>query len=133
MYKEPRIKTLPAAFMLVLFLIVSFFASEGMLLCLGEDGHVAIEFVDIHNGSGFGAQLAGMENNDCGPCKDVQFLSSPVYTRDALHNTQTPPLTSLSSMTPSLPSKEYFVKHVNLPQYSHHKTLATLHSVVLLI
>ena len=89
MIKELHLKTLPAAFMLVLFLFVSFFGSEGTLLCFGKDGHVAIEFVDVHNGSGFGAQLAGMENDACGPCKDVQFLSSPAYTRNASHNTQT--------------------------------------------
>ena len=133
MYKEPRIKTLPAAFMLVLFLVVSFFGSEGTLLCFGKDGHMAIEFVDAHNGSGFGSQLAGMENDACGPCKDVQFLSSPAYTRNASHNTQTLSLMSSSPISPSLPSKEYPDKYINLPQYSHHKTLASLHSVVLLI
>ena len=96
MYKEPHLKTLPAAFMLVLFLVVSFFGSEGTLLCFGKDGHMAIEFVDVHNGSGFGSQLAGMENDACGPCKDVQFLSSPAYTRNASQNTQTLPLISSS-------------------------------------
>ncbi len=130
---KPHLKTLPAAFMLVLFLVVSFFGSEGTLLCFGKDGHVAIEFADACNGSGFGLQHAGMESDACGPCKDVQFLSSPAYTRNASHNTQTLPLISSSSMSPSLPLKEYSQKHINLPQYSHHKALASLHSVVLLI
>ena len=133
MPKELHLKTLPAAFMLVLFLVVSFFGSEGTLLCFGKDGHMAIEFVDVHNGSGFGAQLEGMENDACGPCKDVKFLSSPVYTRNVSYNPQTPPLISLSSISPSLPLKEYSKNHINLPQYSHHKALASLHSVVLLI
>ena len=131
MYKEPRIKTLPVAFMLVLFLVVSFFVSEGMLLCFGEDGHVAIEFADACNGSGFGLQHVGMENDSCGLCTDVQFLSSPAFTRNASHNKQTTPL--ISSISLALPSKEHSNKPVNLPHHSHHKTLASLHSVILLI
>jgi hypothetical protein len=133
MIRELHLKTLPAAFMLVLFLVVSFFGSEGTLLCFGKDGHMAIEFVDVHNGSGFGAQLEGMGKDNCGPCKDVKFLSSPVYTRNVSYDTQTLPLISASSISPSLPLKEYSKNHINLPQYSHHKALASLHSVVLLI
>ena len=133
MNREPHLKNFPAAFMLVLFLVASFFGSEGTLLCFGKDGHMAIEFVDVHNGSGFGAQLEGMENDACGPCKDVKFLSSPVYTRNLSYNAQTPQLISSSSISPSLPLKEYSKNHINLPQYSHHKALAGLHSVVLLI
>ena len=133
MIKELHLKTLPAAIMLVLFLVVSFFGSEGTLLCFGEDGHVAIEFVDVHNGSEFGAQLAEMENYACGPCKDVQFLSSPAYTRNASNYTQALPLISSSLISPSLPLKEYSKNYINLPQHSHHKAIASLHSVVLLI
>jgi hypothetical protein len=133
MYKKPRIKALPAACMLVLFLFVSFFGSEGTLLCFGKDGHMAIEFVEVHDSSGFGAQLGGTESDACGPCKDVQFLSSPAYTRNASHNTQSLPLMSASPMSLSLPSNEYLSNDINSPQYLHHKTLASLHSVVLLI
>ena len=133
MFKGPRIKALPVACMLVLFLVVSFFGSEGTLLCFGKDGHIAIEFVDVHNGSGFGAQLAGMESDACGPCKDVQFLSSPAYTINASHSTQTFSLMSPTPMSLSFLSEEYPNKHINLPEYSNHKTLASLHSVVLLI
>ena len=133
MYKEPQKITLPAAFMLLLFLAVSFFGSEGTLLCFGKDGHMAIEFVDLHNASGFGSRLAEMENDACGPCKDVKFLSSPAYTRNDSHNTQTLPLISSSSMFPSLPLKEYPGKYLNPPEYSHYKAIANLHSVVLLI
>jgi hypothetical protein len=133
MSKKSHLKTFPAAFMLVLFLFVSFFASEGTLLCFGEDGHMAIEFVDLHDSSGCGSQLAVTESDACGSCNDIQFLSSPAYTRHASQNTQALPLTSLSSISPSLPSIDFSNTHVNLPQHSHHKTLASLHSVVLLI
>jgi len=133
MYKGPRIKALPAAFMLVLFLFVSFFGSEGTLLCFGKDGHMAIEFVEAHDGSEFGAQLAGMESDACGPCKDVQFLSGPAYTRNASNYMQALTLISSSLISPSLPLKEYSQNYINLPQCSHHKALASLHSVVLLI
>jgi len=119
--------------MLVLFLVVSFLGSEGTLICFGEDGHVVIEFADACSRSGFGLQHAEMENDSCGPCKDVQFLSSPAYIRNASHNTQTIPLISSSSMVPSLPLKENIGKYINPPYYSYHKTLASLHSVILLI
>lgn len=133
MHKEPLIKALPAAFMLVLFLVASFFGSEGTLLCFGKDGHVAIEFVDACNGSGFGSHLAEIESDACGPCKDIQFLSSPVHTNNVSHYTQTLSLNSLSPIAPPLPLKEYSDKHPNLPESLHHKTLASLHSVILLI
>ena len=126
-------KTLPAVLMLVLLLVVSFFSSEGTLICFGKDGHMAIEFADACNGSGFGLQHAGQENDSCGLCKDVQFLSSPVYTKNASHHTLTLPLLSLSLVAPPLSLKEYSKQHINLPEYSHHKILASLHSVVLLI
>ena len=102
MHKEPRIKALPAAFMLVLFLVVSFFGSEGTLLCFGQDGHVAIEFVDACNGSGFDSHLAGMESDACGPCTDVHLFSSPVYTRSDSHHALTLPLSVSSPSFPSL-------------------------------
>jgi hypothetical protein len=133
MSRKEHLKTLPAAFMLVLFLVVSFIGSEGTLLCFGKDGHVAIEFVDECNGAGLGSQLAGMESDACGPCKDVQFFSGPACTNNAPHYTQTLPLMSASPMSPSLPSKEFPGTYVNLPEYSHQKVLASLHSVVLLI
>ena len=122
-----------SALVLVVYMLVAALSVEGSVLCFGGDGHVAVEFVGACNGSGFGSQLAGMESDSCGPCKDVQFFSSPAYTRNISHNTQTLPLISSSSMSPSSPLKEYPCKYINLPEYSHHKTLASLHSVVLLI
>jgi hypothetical protein len=133
MHKEQPLKTFAAACMLVLFLVVSFVSSEGTLLCFGKDGHVAVEFVDACNGSDLGSQLAGMESDACGPCKDVQFLSSPAYTRNVSHHTQALSPISSSPVSPSLPLKLYSNKHINPPEYSHDTTLASLHSVILLI
>lgn len=133
MLKKFQTRTSPAAFILVLFLAISFLVSEDTVLCFGKDGHVAVEFVDSCNGVGLGSQLAGGDSDACGPCKDAQFQGSPGYTRNASHNTQTFPLMSSSPMSPSLSSNEYSGKYINLPDYSHHKTLASLHSVVLLI
>lgn len=119
--------------MLIIFLAASFFGSEGTLLCFGKDGHVAVEFVDACNGSGFGSQLTEMESDACGPCMDVQFLSSPAYTRNTSHNTQTLPLISSSPVLSSLLQDEYSDENINLPVTPHHKALASLHSVILLI
>lgn len=133
MYKETRIRALPAAFMLVSFLFVSFFGFEGTLLCFGEDGHVAIEFVNACKGAGVGSQLAGTESDACGPCKDVQFLNSPACTRNVSYYTQALPLMFSSPLSPSFSSKEHPGDYISPPQYSPHKTLASLHSIVLLI
>ncbi|MHB8880537.1 MAG: hypothetical protein ACYC69_03390 [Thermodesulfovibrionales bacterium] len=118
--------------MLVLFLCASFIGSEGTLLCFGKDGHMAIEFVDACNGAGRGAQLAGAENDACGPCRDIQFLGSPACSPNASHIAQMHPLMSFSPVSP-LPLKDHFKQHLNLPEYSPHTALAGLHSVVLLI
>ena len=133
MNREPHLKALPAAIMLVLFLVMSLFGAEDTLLCFGKDGHVAVEFVDACNGTVLGSQLAGMESDACGPCTDVQFFSSPVYTRSDSQHALTLPLSVSSPSSPSLPLKEYSSNHINLPEYSHEKILASLHTVILLI
>jgi hypothetical protein len=133
MHKGPRIKASPAAYVQLLFLFVSFFGPEGTLLCFGEDGHLAIEFVEAHDGSGFGAQLAATENDACGPCKDVQFLSSPSYTEKASHTPQIIPLMAQSPVSASFLGENCPSKHIDPPECSHHKSLASLQSVVLLI
>lgn len=129
-----NLRLVMAAFVLPLFLFVSSLGSEGTLLCLGKDGHVAIELIDACNGSGGGLRLAGMYKSDyCGPCIDVQFPGSPIYTKNVSRYIQTLSLIFSSAVLPPLSLKEYSNKHVNLPEYPHHKTLASLHSVVLLI
>ena len=133
MNREPHLKALPAAIMLVLFLVMSLFGAEDTLLCFGKDGHVAVEFVDACNGTVLGSQLAGMESDDCGPCRDIQLLSGPAYIKNDSHYTQMLSLESSAPMSPSLPLKEYSNKNIKLPQYLPHKTLAGLHSTVLLI
>ena len=135
MYKEPRIKTSPVAFILVLFLVVSLFVSEGMLLCFGKDGHVAIELVDACNCSDFGLQLSDIEGDACGPCKDILLQSSPRFTNRTVYctDTQTLPLIYSSLFTPSPSSKEQYCSSVSLPEKPHNKTLANLQPIVLLI
>ena len=122
-----------SALVLVVYMLVAALSVEGSVLCFGGDGHVAVEFVGACNGSGFGSQLAGMESDVCGPCKDIQFLSSPACTTNVSHCTQALPLISSSPVSTSLPLKEYSYKHINPPEYSHDTALASLHSVILLI
>jgi hypothetical protein len=128
-----KLKSMPSVIMLMLFLAASFLGSEGTLLCFGNDGHVAIEFLDACNSSGFDSHLEVIESDACGPCKDIQFLGCPAYTRNASHHTQALPLISSSLISPALSLKEYFNKRINPPDYLHDKILASLHSVVLLI
>jgi len=128
-----RITGILPAVVLVAYLVTALLSFEGSVLCFGRDGHVAVEFVDACNGSGFGSQLAGRESDACGPCTDVQFLNNAACTKNALHDMQMFPPISSSPMSPSLPSKDYHSTPSNPPQYSPHKTLAGLHSIVLLI
>ena len=116
-----------------LFVILSAFSVEGSVLCFGEDGHVAIEFVDACNAKGFGSQHAGAESDACGPCNDVQILTVSAYIKNASHYMQTLRLMSPSLMIASLPSKDYPGWNINLHECSYNKTLVSLHSVVLLI
>lgn len=122
-----------SAFVLPLFLFVSFFSPEGTLLCFGKDGHIAIEFVDECNEAFPGSHLEGMESDACGPCTDVRFFSSPVCTNNPSYYAQTLPLMSSSQEPLSLPSKDLFTINIDPPDFSYHKTLSGLHSVVLLI
>ncbi len=128
-----RIAGILPALVLVVYSGVAMLSVEGSVLCFGKDGHVAIEFADACNGSGSGSQLAGMKSDGCGPCKDVKLLGSSAYTKNASHDTQSFPLVSPSPICPSLPLKEYSRKLINLPKYSHDKTLSGLQSVVLMI
>jgi hypothetical protein len=125
-------KTVAAAFMLLLCLITSFAGAVGTHLCFGEDGHVTVELVDACTVSGLGAQHAGMEDDACGPCQDVTF-SSDAHISSSRCCMQTSPLLSSVPIAPSLPSHDYPVGQVHPSDCSHHKTLASLQSVVLLI
>lgn len=126
-------KTILTVLALPVYLFLAVIGAEGSLLCFGDDGHVAVEFVDACRGAALESQLGAVEGDACGPCRDVQFLSSPACRNNISHYTQTLPMMSPSPMSPSLPSKEYHSQDINPPEYSHHKTLASLHSVVLLI
>lgn len=121
--------------MLTLFLALSVLSFEGALLCLGEDGHVAIEFVEACNGSNLGSQITEAENDVCGPCNDIQFQSISAYTNRTFNYTAAQPLNlvSLACITPSLPLAERHNSPISLPEKSLDKTLASLKSIVLLI
>jgi hypothetical protein len=135
MGKPLFLNKLSAVFMLTLFLGLSAINLEGALLCIGEDGHIAMEFVDACNGSDFNAQVAEAGGDACGPCKDVQFQSSPAYTSRTLHYTDTQTLPLVSSVQPvsTVPLREQHISQISLPEKPPYKTLASLQSVVLLI
>ncbi len=133
MNKTLHLKSIPAVIMLILLLVASFFGSEGTLLCFGKDGHLAVEFVDACNGSGFGSQLAEMESDACGPCMDVQFLSSPALLNHGLGGL-TPHDQPLSFQTVAAVPSSNFIRetqtHSSIP---FQKSLTSLNSIVLRI
>lgn len=135
MSKPLFLNKLSAVFMLTLFLALSVFSFEGALLCFGEDGHIALEFVDACNGSDFNSQVAEAGGDACGPCKDVQFQSSHAYTNRTFNYTAAQPLSlvPLAWITPSLPLEVCHNGPISLPEKSLDKTLANLKSIVLLI
>lgn len=71
---------------LALALVACSFTPGGMLLCLGFDGHVAVELAAGRCAPASGAQAGGEQSvsgdDCCGPCLDVT-LDTPVPTRVA--------------------------------------------------
>jgi hypothetical protein len=71
---------------LVLALVACSFTPGGALLCLGFDGHVAVELAAGRCAPASGAQAGGEQalsgDDCCGPCLDVT-LDTPVPTRVA--------------------------------------------------
>ena len=116
------------------YLILPVFGPEGSLLCFGKDGHVAIEFIDACNASGFSSQLAGMEESDaCGPCTDVELQSSPARLNHessslTLHGQ---PL-SFQSVA-AVPSANFIRETQTRSSIPFQKSLTSLNSVVLRI
>lgn len=128
-----RISAVNGILIVPIFLFLTFFSVEGTLLCFGPDGHIAIEFVDSCNGSDSGSQVAGVEEDACGPCKDIQFLSSPAHTGNSFNYSQTLPMLSSVWVHLSLAAKEYLYNLADLPETPHQKSLASIQSVVILI
>jgi hypothetical protein len=130
---QGKIARILFAVVLVVYLLAAAFSVEGSVLCVGEDGHIAIEFVNACGGSESSAQLAGTEGDGCGTCLDVQMVTSPAHTRAVSHFPQSHSVICSTPVSlPALP-KEHFKTHGNLPEYSVSPSLASLHSIVLLI
>ncbi len=119
--------------MLMLVLAGALAGAEGTLLCFSMDGHVAIEFVDACKGSWPGSQIDTVDTDACGPCHDLQLPGDPACRANASQGTPAPVLISSSAAAASLTVKEQPRHQSDLPDHTHHKTLASLHSVVLLI
>lgn len=120
--------------MLLSALFMSFFGSGGIHLCFGEDGHMAVELVDSCIVSGLGAKHTGMKSDACGHCVDVVFSIDAIHATDGPSHAQTNPLMFPAPLTPSLPPLQaYPGEPIHPSDCPHHKVLASLQSVVLLI
>ena len=128
-----RITGILAVMVIVIYMAVTVLSSGGALLCFGEDGHVAVEFVDACNSSDSGMHLSGAASDACGSCEDVLFQSNPAHTGNASQHALMLPAQVSSAFTPSLPPAGHSHPPVHLPEYCHHKTLSSLHTVILLI
>jgi hypothetical protein len=89
--RKKHIQYLSAAFCLMLALS----SSEAMVLCVGQDGHVAIEASDSrccghlrwaccsHDAHTLAAAGSSAQNDDCGPCLDIPISSGSADTFQA--------------------------------------------------
>ena len=119
---------------IAIYLLPSVFSPEGTLLCFGKDGHVAIEFTDACNGSGFNSQLAGMKESDaCGPCIDVELQSSPARLNHE-SSSLTPHGQPLSFQSVAAVPSSNFIRATQISSsIPFQKSLTSLNSVVLRI
>ena len=117
-----------------LYLLLSVSAIEGSLLCISEDGHVAIEFVQCCNSLSAGEGLAEPGQYDaCGPCTDIHYLENAGD------------LKSLPQTVVAFYTIQGFYQDVSSPQLDsdtdspvlflkpHTRNLANVQSVILLI
>lgn len=70
-------KSLSAAICVLVYMLISVTGMSGSVLCFGNDGHVAVEFVqNCNNANSRAASVEPASSDNCGPCKDVAFQSS---------------------------------------------------------
>jgi hypothetical protein len=134
MYRNTCQRTLLSFLILPAFMLISCFGAESSLLCFGSDGHVAIEFIEACNtqNSEFG-HFESDRGDGCGSCKDVQFLKSPAHPTSIFQHANGLPV--VTGFVPSIPAPDTAsLRQIRLLPRNHQgKTLASLHSVVLLI
>ncbi|MFA5180461.1 MAG: hypothetical protein WC405_04015 [Syntrophales bacterium] len=135
MFRKKRQKAILTIAILPLYLFLFVFGVEGSLVCFGEDGHVAVEFVQSCNSRSADEELAGSAQDDaCGPCADVHFLKNAASLKSTLQTANT--FSTVQGLLPRI-----FVQPQHDPNDDspilllnpHTENLAKIQSVVLLI
>lgn len=131
---QAKHKVIFAIVFLPLYVLLSVIGAEGSLLCFGDDGHVAIEFVLAYNGSSPLSSVAKSDQDDaCGSCIDVEFQSSAARFNHGL-SSLTPQGQPLSFQAVSVvPSSDFILETQSRSSIAFQKSLSSLKSVVLLI
>jgi hypothetical protein len=126
-------------------LLAMFSSSQPMVLCLGHDGHVAIEasgsaccghlpwVVCEMSRPAFGAAGRSAEDDDCGPCLDIPISSGSADAFEAPD--QAPPDLSASIAVDPLPVAHcsFPDSHLDLKFLTPLSDFTPLRSVILLI
>ena len=133
--KKAKSKILLSILILPAYIFLSVFNTEGALLCFGNDGHIAIEFVDACGGQVSESGIAETGHIDaCGPCTDVYFASDSAHLKNTLNEMNT--LIGLSD-NPLTTSGYIDNARQEIPADSlrppFNRSLSSLNSIVLLI
>jgi len=145
------LKNTLACFLCLLHLVVQVGGTTPYVLCLGEDGHLAIE-IDQGNGTcmsaqdpllddGQGHHFQKEEDGHCGPCLDVSVVvqtsengSAPIKRAAAPRFSDSPPNPATSSKVAVLPSFQLHVhSRVRTPCYFNSDPTGFLQTVLLRI
>lgn len=87
MFVVCRHKTLLTFIAIPLYIFIALLGAEGSVLCFGDDGHVAIKFLHLPDGSTPVSSFGCAANDDaCGSCVDMTFQGSTVYPKAALND-----------------------------------------------
>ncbi len=141
--KSERVHT--GCLSVILCLLVTCSGPQAMVLCIGENGHVAIEASDSHccgrlprttshtSMLTFSETGSSAKNDDCGPCLDIPISSGLVEAIKAPKNTP-PDVPALIELEPAAVACACFsefhrdLKFLILPSY-----FTPLDAIVLLI
>lgn len=115
----------------LLLTYILFFAvgTDGALLCFGNEGHIAIELVQsCNNSKDLGSSVSpSTQQDECGPCSDVTFLTTPTVQRPLQQDVNNTSLVLAITPVPEISAQVHLAN--NESPYSHKHPSPTLHSL----
>jgi hypothetical protein len=124
---KKNIKTLVSWVLILTYVLFFTIGTDGALLCFGDEGHIAIELVQSCNKStDLGSALSPIDQQDeCGPCSDVTFLTDPTIQRPLQQDVNNTSLALAITPVPEISAQVHLVNSES--PYSHEHPSPALH------